>query len=156
MRIPSLLLLAALAAVAGCRAAPGVPALEPYTAGPYRPGQEWRYATRRGETGSTALVTVVERTADGEVIVHVSLEGLRIRNPVDPSMPVAVISHLPLTEAAFRRSVTHRVRDDAPVPAPAREGHATWRAAYEAGRARAFDVPIADALTVVEDGLGGG
>jgi hypothetical protein len=49
--------------------------------GKYHVGERWNYRTRRGEEDSLLTVLKVESSPKLGVIVHVSLDGLRIENP---------------------------------------------------------------------------
>lgn len=118
----------------------------------FRAGQEWAYRTRPGEESSTLTVLRVERSAEPGVIVHVAIAGLDIRNPASPAQPIREIGHLPMSEAAVRRSVTRKLRDDAPLP-DFEEGYRTWRRAYDSGEGGIFSIPVAEAVAAIAETL---
>ncbi|HEX7664167.1 MAG TPA: hypothetical protein VF407_06650, partial [Polyangiaceae bacterium] len=66
-----------------------------YTGGKFQVGERWKYLTRVGEEASTIVVVKVENSDEAGVIVHVSLEGLRVRNPRSPSGIASTVSHMP-------------------------------------------------------------
>jgi hypothetical protein len=115
----------------------------------------WTYETRPGEEASRLYVCRIENyLADGK-IYHVYIDGLQIPNPhakgeEDKIMPV--LTHLPLTEKAFRASVRERVGDDAPMP-PYEKGFERWSSAFRNNKASAFDVPVKVCLDRVAAGL---
>ncbi len=114
----------------------------------FRAGQEWAYHTRPGEESSTLTVLRVERSPELGVIVHVAVGGLDIRNPANPARPVREIGHLPMSEDAVRRSVTRRLRDDAPLP-DFEKGYQIWRRAHDSGKGGIFTIPVADTVATV-------
>src|ERR1044071_9508120 len=104
----------------------------------FRPGQEWAYRSRPGEESSTLTVLRVERAPELGVVVHVSVDGVRIG---DPARPPRHLGHLPMSEDAVRRSVTRKLRDDAPLPG-FEDGYAIWREAYDQSEGGAFSIPV--------------
>lgn len=115
----------------------------------------WTYKTRPGEEASRLYVCRVESyVADGK-IYHVYIDGLEIPNPHaagEEDATIPVLTHLPLTEAAFRASVIERVREDAPIP-PYRDGYERWKRAFHKNEATAFDIPVAECIGQVGAGL---
>lgn len=107
-------------------------------------GQTWAYTTRQGESGSTLTVLKIEQYKDLGQVVHVRIDGIRMRNPVKENT-ITDIPHLPFHASAIRRSVTKLVRNSAPVPS-FKEGYDIWKQAYEAKRAGAFETDVAPTL----------
>ena len=118
----------------------------------FQPGQEWHYRTRPGESGSTATVLKVETHPATGVIVHAAVRGVRVRTP--GGRHTAELGHLPLSEDAFRRSVTAKVRDDATDRGM--EGYREWRRAFDTGRGGIFSVTLAECVDLVEQASQGG
>jgi hypothetical protein len=75
-------------------------------------GQVWAYHTRAGEESSRIRVLQVDVTAHAGVIVHVSVDGVSIHNPVNTSKPTQTIGFMPIAETALDASVTDLVEDD--------------------------------------------
>jgi len=140
--------IAALAAIgcsgSGGKTEPPVETIETMTSD-FRPGQEWAYRTRPGEESSTLTVLRVERAPKLGVVVHVSVDGIRLG---DPARPPRHIGHLPMSEDALRRSVTRKLRDDAPLPG-FEDGYAIWREAYDGGEGGAFSIPVAEVVATI-------
>lgn len=113
----------------------------------FRPGQVWAYQTRPGEDSSTVTILRVEEAPKLGVIVHVAVEGVRVPSPT-PGQFVTRLVHLPFAKAAIERSVTRKLRDDAPVPS-FDEGYQQWRAAFDTGSGGIFTITIAEAVDVV-------
>ena len=115
-------------------------------------GQVWRYDHRPGEEGSTVEIVRVEREPKLGTVVHVSVHGLRLRNPMAPGGTSDRIGHMPFAEDAFRRSVRDVAGEREP-DAAAQEGYDAWRAAFERGDAGIFTVTLAEAVGMMEGAL---
>lgn len=103
-------------------------------------GQVWKYRTRFGEDGSTVTVLKVENYKDLGRVVHLRVDKIQMKNPVKGNM-INDIPHLPFKDAAVQNSVTKLVRQSPTVP-DFKEGYDTWKAAYLAGKAGAFDTNV--------------
>jgi hypothetical protein len=108
--------------------------------GKYHVGEKWNYRTRPGEEDSLLTVLKVESSPKLGVIVHVSLDGLRIENPGAPGGVSETIGHLAFAEAAIDKSVTTRAATGVPVPADDER--------YE--RASFFTVTVAETVHLAE------
>lgn len=115
-----------------------------------RAGQVWAYEARPGESDSVLTILRIERYSDLGTVVHVRVDGIHMVNPLKGGA-ITNIPHLPFKELAVQRSVTRLLRTSATVP-DFREGYNTWKAAYQAGQAGAFDMPVRDVLNAM---LGG-
>jgi hypothetical protein len=109
----------------------------------FMPGQVWAYHTRAGEPGSTVTVLKVETYKDLGNVVHIRVDGVNIRLPIQ-GHAITEIPHLPFKEAAVRKSVTKLVRRVTSLPEF--QGYDTWREAYLAGKAGAFDITVSATL----------
>ena len=120
--------------------------------GAFAPGQVWTYQTRVGEEQSTLTIVRVETLPKLGMVVHVSLNGLRVKNPQAPGGRSATIGHLPFSAEAVQKSVVRKVRDGAPLPS-FEEGYREWRRAVDGGRGGVFTTSVAEAVTYVEKTL---
>ncbi len=142
----------ALALVAsGCRRAPTKVGVNPNES-TFRPGQRFTYRTRQGEESSTLTVIRVEGAETLGIIVHVSIDGLKMRYPKSPSGIAETIAHMPFAESAVHRSVTALIGTAAPSAA-AEAGYAEWRRAYEAGKAGIYSISVAEAVDTIARSL---
>ncbi|AKZ64662.1 hypothetical protein F506_20175 [Herbaspirillum hiltneri N3] len=107
-------------------------------------GQVWAYKTRPGESESTVTVLKIEQYKDLGQVIHVRIDGIRMRNPIKGNI-VTDIPHLPFRSAAVQRSVTKLIRKSSTVP-DFKEGYDTWRQAYDVGKAGAFETDVAATL----------
>lgn len=119
----------------------------------FRAGETWRYATRPHEGDSTLFVWRVETLPDGDNVVHIRVEGLRLVNPSSPDEKIQVADHLPLFESALSTCVTQRVSTGDALPMP--DGYEEWRRAWEQGRAGVFSVAVSDIIEGLEAAMRG-
>jgi len=82
-------------------------------------------------------------------IVHVRIDGMRIRIPQDPSRPVTMIEHMPFSESALLASTTRLVREGTEVPDYS-AGYAQWLDALERGNGGIFTISVAEGIDVME------
>ena len=120
--------------------------------GKYRVGERWNYRTRDGEEASLLTVLKVESSQTHGVIVHVSLDGLRIGNPSAPGGLSERIGHVPFAEAAIDKSVTTQVAAGVSV-ADDNEGYNEWRRAFEAGNAGIFTITVAEGVDFIAQAI---
>jgi hypothetical protein len=116
----------------------------------YKAGQVWQYQSRPGEEASYATVVKVEESPKLGVIVHINLQGLRMKNPSVPEGISSIVAHMPFLEEAIDRSVLRLLRDDASIP-DFRDGYEQWREAFEEGKAGVFSISIAESIDVMEE-----
>jgi hypothetical protein len=93
----------------------------------FRPGQVWAYQTREGEESSTITILRVESLPKIGVIVHVRLDGIRLKNCSGGPSPTS-IGHAPFAKDALDRSVTKLVEKRRALP-EYEEGYNNWRQA---------------------------
>ena len=109
-----------------------------------QPGQVWSYRNRAGETASTLTVLKVETYKDLGRVVHIRIDGIHMKNPLRGNV-LSDIPHLPFKERAVQQSVTEIVRRLSTVP-EFQDGYDTWKKAYVAGQAGAFDMSVSATL----------
>jgi hypothetical protein len=119
------------------------------SASSFQVGQVWAYTTRKGESGSTLIVNRIQRLPDMTNVVHISINGIRLEVGKVENRPQTFLPHLPIAEAALRRSVTTLVTSR---PADSRylEGFDLWRSSYERGQAGIWETSLAKTLDTLE------
>ena len=118
--------------------------------GGYAPGQRFRYRTRPGEEASRLLVNRVELAANGQAVFHVSVSGVRIRNPHGEAGPATDLQHLPVSIRTLRESAL--VPDGEARPnLRGEEGYLQWRKAAAQGKGGVFDLPLDRLVAYVEE-----
>lgn len=118
----------------------------------YKAGQVWSYKTRSQEPNSTFTIVKVEGNDKLGPIVHISLKGLKIKNPAHPSGFSDTVSHMPLAEKAVDLSVIKLVKEGAALP-DYQEGYNQWKAAFDAGQGGIFTTSVAQAVDFIAQAI---
>src|SRR5258706_15596565 len=135
----TLLLLCLLPLGAGCKKSD----LSDTTDSKFKVGQRWAYWARNGEESSTITIVKIERHPTQGVIVHIGLDGLKLKDGK------GVVPHMAFAREAFDKSATKVLEEDAALP-NYQQGYQAWKKAFDAGEGSVFTVPVAEALTQVE------
>jgi hypothetical protein len=115
-------------------------------------GQVWQYDTREGESESVLTIVKLDQADSLGPIIHVHIQGLRIKSPTAPSGFSDVIHHMPFSKDAVVKSVTEKVGQVKELP-DFMEGYHQWHEAFTAGKGGFFTTPVKEAITYVEQGL---
>ena len=115
-------------------------------------GQLWQCVGRSADEAPLLLINRVDQHPRGGEIFHVSMAGVRLKNPADPSGFTTALPHVPVIRQTFERSQAQFVRLQAPDPAYL-AGHAQWQREFDAGNAGSFGVSVAEILDFVERGM---
>ena len=115
----------------------------------YEVGQVWKYTTRPSEDSSTLTVVKIEQQAKVGVIVHVYIDGLRVKTNKNKSEFSSTITHSPFSKAALDSSVIRVVSvvDDLP---DYKEGYIEWRESFLTGNAGVFSIPVSKSIDYME------
>ncbi len=123
----------------------------------YQPKQEWSYKARSGEEGSSLVICKVETHSEMGTIVHVTVRGLNIKNPLQKTGFSDVITHLPFTEAAIDNSVVKVLSKNHKLPEDLQEdfqlAYADWAAAFEQGKANILNSTVAETIDYIESSI---
>lgn len=128
------------------------PVLADVTDAKFRVGQSWNYQTRPHDVGSTFTIVKVEASEKLGTIVHISLRGLKLKNPHHPNQWSDTVSHMPFSLAAVERSVTDLAEENVALP-DFQEGYDQWRLAFDAGRGGVFTLAVAEAVEGMEEAM---
>ena len=118
----------------------------------FKAGQVWSYKTRPNEAASTLTVCKIEVAGKLGTVVHVSIDGVKVKSPQSKGGEANTIAHLPFSEAAFRQSTSKLIQEGVPLPNYT-EGYATWRKAVEDGKGGAWTITVAEAIASMESVL---
>lgn len=118
----------------------------------YQVGQVWSYKTRPQEEQSTVTIVLIENNGRLGPIVHISVSGLKLKNPDAPDQPYDVIAHMPFSQKAIDKSVIKLIKENAELP-DFKEGYEAWRLAFDNNQATIYNVPIAEAIDKAEKNL---
>jgi len=112
----------------------------------YQPGQVWSYKTRPGDESSTLTILRVEAALQDTRIVHIRVDGIRLKNCTGGSEPKTV-EHMPFAKESLDASVTQEIRKGS-VP-PFQSGYSDWRRGWDEGKAGFFTSTVAQAVDVI-------
>jgi hypothetical protein len=116
------------------------------------PGDVWSYDTRPTETDSRIIILRVDKDAN-TVIVHIRLEGLKLKNPQGPGGISHTVAHVPYDKAALQSIVREKTGTS---DVSDLGGYIHWREAYGAGKAGINTLPLVEILDAIEDKLKAG
>lgn len=119
------------------------------TARDFAAGELWSYHTRPGEEESLVLIDFVETVPKLGDVYHISVLKVHLPSWKDSSRPETDLPHFPVLKETLEKSLVARVGNRAPLEAY-RRGYDTWRSAFDAGKAGAFTISIAEIIDVVE------
>lgn len=115
----------------------------------YKVGQVWAYQTRPYETGSTLTIVKTEMDDKMGSIIHIRIQGLRMKNPHAKLGLTSFATHLPCSEEAIDQSVTEVLEANSLLP-DYEEGYQQWREAFDAGSAGVWGIPVAEMIDAME------
>ena len=118
----------------------------------YKVGQQWSYSARPGEEKSYLIIVKIDNDAKLGRIIHISLRGLKIKNPRAPEGVSEIVEHMPFLETAMEKSGLKLLNEKVDVP-DFKEGYAMWREAFDAGNAGAYSITVAEAVEVMEKAI---
>jgi hypothetical protein len=127
---------------------------EPPVSDQFAAGQVWQYKTRASEPESRIFIGKVERL-EGDVVVHIKIVALKIKNPSAPGGLSTTLFHAPISEAKLKESVTVLTRDKADL-ARFQEGYQTWLAALRAAKGGVFAITVKEIVTFMEQAINEG
>lgn len=112
----------------------------------YHTGERWSYKTRAGEENSTLVIGGVEAAAkEAPPVVHISIEGLKLSGPEGKTLDH--IGHMPMSQDAVDKSVTHLVGQNAAPTSDYSAGYDYWKAAGSGG---VFAITVEQAVSYYE------
>jgi hypothetical protein len=118
----------------------------------YKVGQKWSYSARPGEEQSYLIIVKIDNDPRLSRIIHIALRGLRMKNPRSPDGLSEDVNHMPFLEAALEKSGLKLLKEKVDLP-EFEEGYRIWRAAFDADRAGAYSITVAEAVEVMETAL---
>jgi hypothetical protein len=110
----------------------------------------WSYKARTGEESSTLTILRVESLPKVGVILHVRIDGIKLKNCSGGHSPTT-IQHAPFSREAIDRSVLKLVSQGNVIP-DYEAGYLNWR--EHCGGI--YTIPVAEMVSVDEKTLNGG
>lgn len=123
------------------------PQLKEVSDSKYKPGQVWSYKTRAGEESSVLTILRIDAMPDDKRIVHIRVDGIRLRNCRGGPEPDQ-IQHMPFERESLERSINKQIRTTE-VP-DFKEGYEEWRKGWDQGRAGIYTITVAEAVDVAD------
>ena len=118
----------------------------------YKVGQKWSYSARPVEEKSYLIIVKIDNDPKLGRIIHVALRGLKLKNPRSPDGISEDVNHVPFLEEAIEKSGLKLLKEKVDLP-DFEEGYQLWREAFDAGRAGAYSIEVAEAVKVMESVL---
>lgn len=119
---------------------------------PFAAGQVWTYNTRPEEEASRIIICRVEADSKLGQIVHIHVNGVRLKNKHAPGGSSDQIGHMPYSGEALRKSLRNLESTGAALPA-FEDGYQEWRGAFVKGKAGVWTAPVSEAIAGIESGL---
>ncbi|MGE8514419.1 MAG: hypothetical protein ACN6N7_17085 [Chryseobacterium culicis] len=121
---------------------------------PYRVGQEWNYKTRPTEKSSILKILKIEEYPETGKVIHISISGLKMKNPASPSGYAETLTHIPISEEALDKSVTSLKNETGKKPDSLEmDGYSYWKKEFDKGDAGIFTIPISEIVGAMEKSI---
>ncbi len=108
----------------------------------------WSYPTRSGESSSTLTILKIEKI-NGIEVVHIRIDGLKIKNNHRPTGFSEEIAHMPFDKDSLSKNLTKKIKTVSALP-DFSEGYNQWKNDAKAG---VFNIPVKDAVSFAEQTL---
>jgi len=115
-------------------------------------GQVWSYKTRKGEEVSRVLLNKIETDPKLGKIFHISVSGVKVKNPHISGGISTDLPHFPVSEETLKKSLTKLAGKSQPNP-DYLDGYRTWKTAFNKGEAGVFTIDVADIVGVIEQAI---
>lgn len=120
----------------------------------YSVGQEWNYKTRPTEKNSTLKILKIEEYPETGKVIHISVSGLKMKNPASPTGYAENLSHLPISEEALNNSVTTLKKETYQKPDSLEmDGYSYWKKEFDNGNAGIFTIPVSEIVSTMEKSI---
>ncbi|WP_313003758.1 hypothetical protein [Chryseobacterium gleum] len=120
----------------------------------YRVGQQWNYKTRPTEKSSTLTILKIEDYPETGKVIHISVSGLKMKNPASPTGYAENLSHLPLSEEALNKSITTLKNETGKKPDSLEmDGYSYWKKEFDKGNAGIFTIPVSEIVSTMEKSI---
>ncbi len=120
----------------------------------YSVGQEWKYKTRSTEENLTLTILKIEEYPETGKVIHISINGLKIKNPNSPEGFAETLSHIPISEEALDKSVTSLKNETGKKPDSLEmDGYSYWKKEFDKGNAGIFTIPVSEIVSSMEKSI---
>ena len=121
----------------------------------FKAGQIWNYQNRTGEENSKITILKVEKYYGKEIVIHIYVNGLKIKNELKPNGVSDDIGHLPMSKESLNKSVTKLISENNNLP-DFKEGYENWKEAFENKKGGIFTITVSEAVKFVEETMQSG
>ena len=121
---------------------------------PYRVGQQWNYKTRSTEKSSILTILKIEEYPETGKVIHISISGLKMKNPASPSGYAETLTHIPISEEALDKSITSLKNETGKKPDSLEmNGYSYWKKEFDNGNAGIFTIPVSEIVSTMEKSI---
>jgi len=115
-------------------------------------GQVWKYNTRKGEEKSRVIILKVEDYQKRGQIVHIAVNGLKIKNKHIEGGISKEIGHLPFDQETIEKSLTELESTTDELP-DFMDGYLQWKEAFDNEKGGVFTIDIKEAVDFVDKSM---
>ncbi|MGG5210876.1 hypothetical protein ACQWU4_18300 [Chryseobacterium sp. MIQD13] len=120
----------------------------------YSVGQEWQYKTRPTEENSTLKILKIEEYPKTGKVIHISVNGLKMKNPASPEGFAHTLSHIPISEEALNKSITKLQNETHKMPNSIEmDGYSYWKKEFDSGNAGVFSISVSEIVSLMEESI---
>lgn len=112
-------------------------------------GQEWAYATREFEKESTFIVTKIDKGKNDQIIVHIFVKSLKMKNSLSQTGFNDHIIHLPFDSNSLSKCTLELKSSQTKLP-DFKDGYLEWLKMFESGKAGVFQTSLIEAIYFIE------
>lgn len=117
-------------------------------------GQIWKYNTRKGEVKSRVVILKVEDYGKKGKVVHIAVNGLRIKNEHIEGGFSKDIGHLPFDKESLLKSLTELESTTDNLP-EFMDGYLQWKEAFDNGEGGVFTIEVKEVVDFIEQSMNG-
>ena len=121
----------------------------------FKVGQIWDYQNRTGEEISKITILKVEKYYGKEIVIHIYVNGLKIKNELRSNGVSDDIGHLPMSKESLNKSVTKLISENNNLP-DFKEGYENWKEAFDNKKGGIFTINVSEAVQFVEETMKSG
>ena len=115
-------------------------------------GQIWQYETRKGEEKSRVVILKVEDYGKRGQIVHIAVNGLKIKNQHIEGGISKEIGHLPFDKQTLIESLTELENTTKKLP-EFMDGYLQWKEAFDSEKGGVFTIAVKEAVDFVDKSM---
>lgn len=115
-------------------------------------GQIWKYNTRKGEEESRVIILKVEDYGKRGIVIHIAVNGLKIKNSHFESGISEEIGHLPFDEETVIKSLTELVTTTNELP-DYMDGYNQWKEAFDSEKGGIFTIEVKEAVDFIDKSI---